>query len=398
MVTFDDVKDAAARIAGKVARTPTVRSEAVCRATGAEVWLKLDSLQATGAFKERGAANRVALLTDAEREAGVVAMSAGNHAQAVARHAALLGVRSVIVMPVHTPATKVTRTAGWGAKVVLHGETLAEAADHAHALARAQGLTFIHPYDDEAVIAGQGVLALEMIEDAPPLDVLAVPVGGGGLIAGVLIAVGGCSPSTGVIGVEVESYAAMAQTLAGEPIRVGGATVAEGIAVRDVGRLPLEIIRGRAEDILLVSEHAIEDAIGLLAEGAKVVAEGAGAAGLAAVLSYPERFRGRAVGVPVCGANIDSRALANVLQRVMLRDGRLVRLVLDIPDRPNVLAEISARIGGSGGNIIEVSHHRLFTSPSVQAARLEIMFEARDPEHGAALLEDLEAHYRVTRL
>jgi threonine dehydratase len=394
----EDVKAAAARIAGKVLRTPVVRSDAISRLAGAEVWLKLDTLQVTGAFKERGAANRLALLTPAERAAGVVAMSAGNHAQAVARHAALLGIRAVIVMPAFTPATKVTRTARWEAEVVLHGATLAEAAAHALELARTEGLVFVHPYDDDAVIAGQGTLALELIEDVPDLDTLLVPVGGGGLIGGAAIAALGAAQPITTYGVEVESYAPMAQELAGEPIAVGGATIAEGIAVRDVGRRPLEIARHYVKQVLTVPERAIEDAIALLAEDAKLVAEGAGAAGVAALLTYPELFRGRRIGIPICGANIDNRAFANVLQRVMIRDGRLMRLVLDIPDRPGVLGEISTRIGDAGANIIEVSHHRLFTSPSVQAARLEVMFEGRDAVHSAAVVAALEEHYIVTRL
>ncbi|WP_157215437.1 threonine ammonia-lyase [Flavisphingomonas formosensis] len=398
MIGFEDVGAAAQRIAGKVVRTPAIHSDAISRLTGADVWLKLDTLQVTGAFKERGAANRLALLTPEEQAAGVVAMSAGNHAQAVARHAALLGIRAVIVMPAFTPATKVTRTAKWGAQVVLHGATLAEAAAHAHERAEKDGLVFIHPYDDDAVIAGQGTLALELIEDVPALDMLAVPVGGGGLVAGSAVAALGAGRAIETVGVEVESYAAMAQELAGQPVDVGGATIAEGIAVRDVGRRPLEILRTLGIRIQTVLEHQIENAIALLAEEAKIVAEGAGAAGVAALLARPELFRGRTVGVPICGANIDNRALANVLQRVMIRDGRMMRLVLDIPDRPGVLGEISTRIGQAGANIIEVSHHRLFTSPSVQAARLEVMFEARDATHSEAVVAALQEHYAVTRL
>lgn len=398
MIGIEDVKSAAARISGKVVRTPTMRCDAISRITGADIWLKLDTLQATGAFKERGAANRLALLDEAERKAGVIAVSAGNHAQAVARHASLLGIASTIVMPRFTPTTKVTRTASWGANVVLHGTSLAEASEEAHRLADENGLIFIHPYDDEAVIAGQGTLALEMLEDAPEIDTLAVSIGGGGLIAGCATVAAALRPEALVYGVEVETYSAMHQRMNGLPVSVGGATVADGMAVRDVGERPLEIICERVKDILIVREHAIEDAVAMLAENAKVVAEGAGAAGLAAVLSYPELFRGRQVGIPICGANIDNRVFANILQRVMLRDGRMMRLVLDIPDRPGVLGEISACIGDSGGNIIEVSHHRLFTSPSVQAARLEVMFEARDSAHGEMILAALEQRYQVTRL
>jgi threonine dehydratase len=375
-----------------------VRSDALSRATGAEVVLKLDNLQATGAFKERGAANRLALLSAAERAAGVIAMSAGNHAQAVARHAHLLGIDAVIVMPKHTPATKVTRTASWGARVVLHGETLAESASHAAGLARAEGRVFIHPYDDPAVIAGQGTLALELLEDFPELDTLVIPVGGGGLLAGCATAARALKPGIAVFGVEVEAYAPMAQRLAGQPVSVGGATIAEGIAVRDVGETPLSMIRDFGLEVLVVPELAIEEAIGLLAEGAKLVAEGAGAAGVAALLAYPERFRGRRVGIPVCGGNIDARILSNVLVRNLLRDGRLLRLHMQIPDRPGVLADIAGRIGGCGGNIIEVSHQRLFAAASVQAAELEVMVEARDKHHADAIVAGLDEAYVVRRI
>lgn len=398
MIDHQHVKAAAERIAGKVIRTPVIYSDNLSRIAQADIWLKLDTLQVTGAFKERGAANRLSLLSDAEKAAGVIAVSAGNHAQAVARHASLLGIRAVIVMPAFTPSTKVTRTAKWGAEVLLHGQTLAEAAAHALETAARDRLTFIHPYDDEAIIAGQGTLGLELIEDAPQIETMAVPVGGGGLVAGCALAAQGSPHPIEIFGVEVESYSAFAQELAGEPVAVGGATIAEGIAVRDVGRRPLEIFRSLGQRVLTVPEHAIEDAIALLAEEAKIVAEGAGAAGVAALLTHPDLFRGRKVGIPVCGANIDNRALANVLQRVMMRDGRLKRLVLDIPDRPGVLGEISSRIGGAGANIIEVSHHRLFTSPSVQAARLEVMFEARDAAHSDAVVATLSDHYTVTVL
>lgn len=398
MIEHRDLMEAAARIAGTVVRTPTIYSDAISRHVGADVWLKLDTLQATGAFKERGASNRLAALTTAERARGVVAMSAGNHAQAVARHASRLGIRAVIVMPAFTPATKVTRTARWGAEVILHGQSLTEAATHARELASREEMVFVHPYDDEAVIAGQGTVALELIEDVPDLESLIVPVGGGGLAAGCAIAASGSGRSIATIGVEVESYSAMAQELAGAPVEVGGPTIAEGIAVREVGRLPLDILRRHGCAVLTVSERAMEDAITLLAEEAKIVTEGAGAAGIAALMQHRPQFAGQRVGVPICGANIDNRALANILQRVMLRDGRLMRLVFDIPDRPGILGEISSRIGAAGANIIEVSHHRLFTSPSVQAARLEVMFEARDAAHSEAVVEALQQHYTTSRL
>jgi threonine dehydratase len=390
-ITLADVRAAAARIRGAVLHTPTIACHTLSRATGASIHLKLDNLQATGAFKERGAANRIALLTPRERAAGVIAMSAGNHAQAVARHASLAGIAATIVMPRFTPATKVTRTESWGASVVLHGDTLAEAAAHAHDLALRQGMTFLHPYDDPGVIAGQGTAALEMLEDVPSLDVLAIPVGGGGLLTGCAAAARELKPGIAVYGVEVEGYPAMAQRLAGQPVSVGGPTVAEGIAVRDVGELPFALLSRMGIEVLVVPERAVEEAIALLAEGAKVVAEGAGAAGLAAVLAHPERFAGRQVGIPICGGNIDARALSNVLLRQLLRDGRILRLHFDIPDRPGMLADIATRISALGGNVIEVNHQQLFGAPTVQSTELHLMIEVRDGAQGNAIIAALRA-------
>ena len=398
MITLADVQAAADRIKGRVIRTPSLYSDAVSRVTGAHVTLKLESLQAIGSFKERGAANKLAQLTEAERRAGVIAMSAGNHAQAVARHAGIAGIAATIVMPRFTPATKVSRTAAWGAHVVLHGETLVESGLHARALAAEQGLVFVHPYDDPAVMAGQGTLALELFQDTGDLDVLLVPVGGGGMIAGCAAVAAGLRPGLEVIGVEVEGYASLGQTLAGAAVNVGGPTIAEGIAVRDIGQAPLEVIRAHVSDVIAVPERVVEDAIALLAEGAKLVAEGAGATGVAALLAFPERFRGRRVATVVCGGNIDARILANVLLRGLLRDGRLLRLVLEIPDRPGVLADIATRIAAHGGNVIEVTHQRLFAAPSVQTAELEVMVEARDPVHANQIACALEEHYVVRRV
>ena len=398
MIGLADVEAAASRIAGRVLRTPAIVSDSVSRATGAEVVLKLENLQVTGSFKERGAANRLALLTPAERAAGVIAMSAGNHAQAVARHASLLGITATIVMPLFTPATKVTRTASWGARVVMQGETLAEAASHARGLAAAEGLVFVHPYDDPGIMAGQGTLALELLADRPDLDVLLIPVGGGGMLAGCAVAAAALKPSISIVGVEVAAYASLAQRLAGQPVEVGGPTIAEGIAVADIGEAPLAAIRAHVADTVVVPERAVEEAIALLVEGGKVVAEGAGATGVAALLAFPERFAGRRVGIPICGGNIDARILANVLLRNLLRDGRLLRLHLDIPDRPGVLADIAGRIGNRGGNIIDVSHHRLFAAPSVQAAELEVIVEARDAAHAASIIGALEESYVVRRV
>ncbi len=397
-ITLADVRAAAQRIAGAVLRSPFLRSDGLSRLTGAEIYLKYDHLQATGAFKERGAANRIALLSPAERAAGVVAMSAGNHAQAVARHASLAGIAATIVMPAYTPATKITRTAAWGARVVLHGETLAEAAAHAHELAAREGLVFIHPYNDPAVMAGQGTMALEMFEDVPDLDAIAIATGGGGLLSGCATVARALRPQCAVFGVEVETYAAFAQTLRGDPVSVGGPTVAEGIAVRDIGENPLAVLRALAVEMLVVTEHDVECAIAAMVESAKQVAEGAGAAGLAAVLAHNKRFRGKKVGISLCGANIDSRILANTLMRNLLRDGRIMRVVLEMPDRPGMLAEVATRIGARGGNIIEVAHHRLFSSPSVQDAQLEVMIEARDAAHGNAIEASLAEAFTLRRL
>lgn len=397
VLSFEDVRAAAGRIAGHVLRTPTLPSPVLSRLTGAEVWLKLDNLQAVGSFKERGAANRLALLTAEERARGVVAMSAGNHAQGVARHATRQGVAATIVMPRHTPLAKVSGTEAWGATVVLHGETVEEAAAHARALAASDGLVFIHPYDDPAVMAGQGTLALEMLEDAPPLDALIVPIGGGGLISGCAVTAEAMSPLTEVVGVQVAAYSALAQRMGAAAEAAGGATIAEGIAVKDIGTHTARVIAALVRSVLVAPEAVVEDAIAMLAQAAKVVAEGAGAASLAGLLAHRARFAGKRVGLVVCGGNIDGRILANVLLRSLLRDGRLLRLTMDIPDRPGVLADIAAKIGGSGGNIIEVTHQRLFASPSVQAAQLEVMVEARDPGHAADIERALAGSYVVRR-
>lgn len=398
IVSYADIVAAAGRIKGSVLRSPFLRVDSLCRLTGAEIYVKFDHLQVTGAFKERGAANRIALLTPQERERGVVAMSAGNHAQAVARHAMLAGIKATIVMPRHTPSTKVTRTASWGARVVLHGETLAEAASEAHRLAKDEGLFFIHPYDAPAVMAGQGTMALEMFEDVPDLDALVVATGGGGLVSGSAVVARHLRPACMVYGVEVEHYAAFSQALAGKDIKVGGPTIAEGIAVRDIGQNPLAMLKALDIPVLVVSEHAVESAIDSFVENAKQVTEGAGAAGLAAILSFPELFRGKKVGISICGANIDPRILANTLMRCLLRDGRMLRLILEMPDRPGMLAEVSKRIGDLGGNILEVAHHRLFSSPSVQDAQLEVMIEARDAAHGEAIQQSLAEVFVLRRL
>ena len=389
MVTLDDVRAAATRISGAVERTPMLHSRTLSKLTGAEVWLKFENLQFTASFKERGALNRLLALTAAERNRGVIAMSAGNHAQGVAFHAARLGIRTVIVMPSGTPNSKVSATKVHGAEVVLEGDTLADAALHARARQARDGLTFIHPYDDPAIIAGQGTVALEMLEQSPGLDVLLVPVGGGGLISGMACAAKALKPAIEVWGVESKTYCAMHQKLAGLSVEVGGDTIAEGLAVGDVGELTLAMTRELANGILVVEEEAIERAIVALVEIEKTVAEGAGAAGLAALLEYPDRFAGRRVGIPLCGGNLDSRLLAAVLMRGLVRDGRLVRLRVNLPDVAGSLAKVTTLIGEAGGNIIEVQHQRVFDAASAKSAEVEFMIETRGRDHARAIQDAL---------
>ncbi len=315
----------------------------------------------------------------------------------MARHASLLGVQATIVMPSNTPSTKVMRTAGWGATVVQAGDDFEGAYARARQLEREQGLTFIHPFEDPAVMAGQGTIALELLEDAPHLDVLIVPVGGGGLIAGCAAAAAELNPNLEIVGVQIAGYSTAAQRLAGEALKTGGHTIADGSAVQNVGERTFRVIRDLVSDVLVVPEETVESAVAALAEGAKVVAEGAGALGTAALLTHRDRFRGKRVAAVVSGGNIDARILANTLLRSLLRDGRLMRLHMEIPDRPGVLADISTLIGSHGGNIIEVSHQRLFTTPTVRTAELDVTVEARDPDEAAVILRELEARYRVRR-
>jgi len=390
MVTLQDVQDAAKRIAGAVVHTPCLRSETLSRIAKADIWLKFENLQFTASFKERGALNTLLQLTPDERKRGVIAMSAGNHAQGVAYHAGRLGIPTTIVMPAFTPNTKVTHTRGHGAKVVLHGNTLAEAATEAHRLAAADKLVFVHPYDDPRIIAGQGTIALEMLQDVPELDTLVAPVGGGGMIAGCAVAARGLKPALKVIGVETAGYSAMRQQMAGEPVTAGGDTIAEGIAVRDIGELPLKLCRALLEKVVSVDEVTIERAIALLIEVEKTVVEGAGAAGLAALLAHPELFRGRKVGLVLSGGNIDTSLLASVLLRGLVRDGRIVQLRLMIGDAPGQLARVATIIGKLGGNIVEVQHQRLF-GVVAKATELDVTVETRDRAHVRELVAALEA-------
>ncbi len=390
-VSLADVRAAAERIKGAVVRTPCLRSETLSRIARADVWIKFENLQFTASFKERGALNTLLQLDADERQRGVIAMSAGNHAQGVAYHAGRLGIPATIVMPAFTPNTKIKHTKGHGARVVLHGNTLAEAGTEAHRIADAERLVFVHPYDDPRIIAGQATMALEMLEDAPGLDTLVVPVGGGGVIAGCAVAARGLKPDIKIIGVETTSYSAMRQLLANETVTAGGDTIAEGIAVRDIGKLPLAIARAMVERVVTVDEVAIEHAISLLLEVEKTVAEGAGATSLAALLAYPDLFKGRKVGLVLTGGNIDTRLLASVLLRGLVRDGRIVRLRLMIRDLPGQLARVAGLIGGAGGNIVEVQHQRLFGSVVAKATELDVTVETRGRDHARELVAALQA-------
>lgn len=377
-MTLDCIRNAAALIQGHVIRTPTVISTALSEMSGAEVVLKLENFQHTGSFKVRGALVRLLGLDPAARAAGVVAASAGNHAQGVAFHARDLGVPATIVMPRNTPFTKVARTEALGARVVLEGNALTDAEEYARGLAKADGMTFIHPYDDADVIAGQGTVGLEMLEDRPDLEVLIVPVGGGGLISGVATAAKGLKPEIEVVGVEAALYPSMHRALGGDAPEEGGVTVAEGIAVKTPGTLTKPVVERLVSDILLVDEASLEAAVQAFLEEQRIVAEGAGASPLAALTADPDRFRGRKVGLVISGGNIDSRLLASILMRGLVREGRLVRLRIEISDAPGALARIAGIIGDAGGNIVEVYHQRLFYDIPVKEAEVDVVVETLD--------------------
>ncbi|MBS0338794.1 MAG: threonine ammonia-lyase [Proteobacteria bacterium] len=398
MLSLADIRAAASQIEGAVVRTPLLASRTLSALTGAEVFLKFENLQFTASFKERGALNKLLSLTPAERKRGVIAMSAGNHAQGVAYHAARLGIRAVIVMPRGTPNTKVRGTQVLGADLRLEGDTLAEAAEFARGLAETEKLVFVHPYDDPKVVAGQGTVALEILEARHDIQCLVVPIGGGGLVAGMATAAKAINPAIEVYGVESTTYAAMYQRVNGLPVSVGGDTIAEGLAVRDVGELPLSIVKRLVDDVLLVEEDVIESAIVALVELEKTVAEGAGTAGLAALLAHRDIFAGKRVAVTICGGNIDTRVLASVLMRGLVRDGRLVRLHIALPDVAGSLAKVTALIGEAGGNIVEVQHQRVFGIASVKTPEVEFVIETRDKAHTAALVARLEAAGVRTKL
>lgn len=391
MIEFSDIEAAARRLAGQVLDTPCVESRTLSALTGAQVFLKFENLQFTASFKERGACNKLAQLPVSAGLPGVIAMSAGNHAQGVAYHAQRLGLRAVIVMPRFTPGVKVERTRGFGAEVILHGDSLDEARAHALALSERDGLTFIHPYDDEAIIAGQGTVGLEMLRAVPDLDALVVAVGGGGLLAGMATAARALRPGIEIVGVQTSRFPAMVNAIKGTQHPQSGTTIAEGIAVGTPGRLTRDIIRQRVDDLLLVDEGDIEQAIVMLLEIEKTVVEGAGAAGLAALLRHPERFAGKRVGLVLCGGNIDPLLLAAIIERGMVRAGRLAQLRVSARDVPGSLAQITRVVAEAGANIDEVHHQRAFTQQSAQNVDIELVIQTRGPAHIESVLDALRA-------
>lgn len=397
-VTIDDIRAAQQQIAGATAVTPLDHSMVLSEMAECEVWLKLENLQFTASFKERGALVKLQSLTDAERQAGVVAASAGNHAQGVAFAAQRLGIPATIVMPTGTPFTKISRTEALGATIVLSGESLAEAAEHADTLHREKGLALIHPYDDPLVIAGQGTIALEVLENTDGFDAIVVPIGGGGLISGIAVAAKAIKPDIEIFGVEAELYPSMHQALKGVAPEVGGHTIADGIAVKNPGTLTKPIIEALVDDILLVSEAAIEQAVQILIDIEKTVAEGAGAAALAGLFANKDRFAGKRVCVIVSGGNIDSRILASILMRGLVREGRLIRIRVEISDAPGALAKVATLIGDRGGNIVEIYHQRLFQDVPVKLADLDVVLETRDRQHVETILSALREAGFETRL
>jgi threonine dehydratase len=388
-VSLQVLRAAAERLKGAIIRTPAVEAPKLSALTGAQIFLKYECMQATGSFKERGGLLKLLSLGEAERLRGVIAVSAGNHAQAVAYHAARLGIPATVVMPEGTPFNKVANTEGYGAKVILAGEHVGESEVRAAELIAEHGFTLVHPYDDAVVIAGQGTAGLEFIEDCPALDCLIVPIGGGGFISGVAAAAKALKPGIEIIGVEVASYPSAYAALRGEPLRCGGPTLAEGIAVKTCGALTLPMIRELVQDVVLVSEKAIEGAIYSLASLQKTIAEGASAAGLAAVLSDRARFAGRRIGLFQCGANIDPRVLASILMRGLERESKIVSLRISVADRPGMLGEIATELGRSGANILEVHHSRLFLDVPAKGAVIGITIETKDRAHAEATIEKL---------
>jgi threonine dehydratase len=396
--TIDDIRAAAERIRGAVIRTPMLVSRTLSEIIGAEVWLKFENLQFTAAYKERGALNKLLQLTPEERKRGVIAASAGNHAQAVAYHARRLGIPATIVMPEPTPTVKVTQTAGHGATVVLYGEMFDDAYAKARELSLEKGYVFVHPFDDPQIIAGAGTVGLEMLEDAPDLDTIVVPIGGGGLMSGVSIATRAVKPDIELIGVEAELYPSMKCAIQGCHMPLGGDTLAEGIAVKQPGELTSRILKQYANDVMLVPERELERAVAMLVGIEKTVVEGAGAAGIAAMLTDPARFRGKKVATLLCGGNIDTHLLANVLVRDLVRQGRIARLRVAAQDQPGALASITRQVYEAGANVIEIRHSRIFTALPAKDTIIEVECEAKDPETIDAVVARLEAAgFRVER-
>ena len=390
-VTFDQIQAAATLIDGAVIKTPTTHSRTLSEITGAKVVLKFENLQYTGSFKDRGALVKLASLSDDEKRAGVIAMSAGNHAQAVAYHCQRLGIAATIVMPTDTPQVKAQNTARFGARVVFEGETIDEAAVRARAMAEEEGLIFVHPYDDEKVMAGQGTVALEMLETFPDLDMLLAPIGGGGLIAGNAIAAKAIRPEIEIIGVEAALYPSMRQAIDNQAPTSGGRTIAEGIAVKTVGKMAKPVVEALVSDVLAVDEKSLEYAVQLMLSIEKTVVEGAGAATLAALLTNRDRFEGRKVGIIVSGGNIDLRLLSSVILRGLVRDGRIVRMRIEISDIPGTLARIATIIGETDANIIEVYHQRAFSGLPAKNAELDVVIETRGGNHVNEIIEKLNA-------
>ena len=390
-VTLADIEAARRVIKGAVLRTPMLPAPKLSALTGAEVYVKYENLQVTNSFKDRGALVKLTALSEDERKRGVIAMSAGNHAQAVAYHAARLGIPATIVMPVTTPAVKVAATRLHGAEVVLDGESVADAQLRCEKILAERGLTLVHPYDDEKIVAGQGTIALEMLEEVPSLDALVIPIGGGGLISGNAIAARGVSPQIEIIGAEAELYPSVWNALHGETRPLGGPTLAEGIAVKNVGKLTLPIIRELVAEIVLVNEAQLEQAVNAYLTLQKTMAEGAGAAGLAALLAKPERFKGKKVGLILCGGNIDPRILASIMVRELERETRIMSFRLTIPDRPGVLGIIASRLGELGANILEVHHRRLLLDVPAKGAKLDVSIETRDAAHADEIMRALTA-------
>lgn len=388
MTTIEDIQRAAARLQGQILNTPCVESRTLSEIVGAQVFLKFENLQFTSSFKERGACNKLTDLA-ATGVRGVIAMSAGNHAQGVAYHAQRLGLHALIVMPRFTPGVKIERTRGFGAEVVLHGDTLEEARAHAFALAQERGLTFVHPYDDEAIIAGQGTVALEMLDAVPDLDTLVVAIGGGGLLAGMAVAARSRKPGIDIVGVQAKRFPSMINAIQGTAHALGTSTIAEGIAVATPGVLTREIIAREVNDLLLVDEGDIEQAVLMLLEIEKTLVEGAGAAGLAALIRHPERFRGKRVGMVLSGGNIDPLLLAAIIERGMVRAGRLARVRVSARDVPGVLARITATVAEAGANVDEVHHQRAFTMLAAQNVDIELVLQTRGREHLALVLNAL---------